>query len=229
MHRKQLVVRPSDGDVTDPDVPDVSGATLETSSAAQVYMLMDDDTTLVTAQVMGASPNSETTAVYIYGYPTLDVINIDGTIDGEPADLNQKQGGQPGQRIKTDFQAVVKDEKDATVEGVPVKFDVKNKTGAGGTLIPVVVDSIVDTNNKVIENPRAGSTLYVRTDGYNGVANIGFELGSAPGDQVVEVRAVGFTKTIKASTPSAGSQQLSIRTQIKDSRETLISLILLRL
>ena len=183
------------------------------SSAAKVYMLMNDGTTLVTAQVMGASPNSQTTAVYIYGYPTLDVIS--GTV---AADENQKQMGQPGQLIETPFQAKVTDEKGVPVQGVPVKFDVKNKTGAGGTLVPIDADGdgvpdylIVDSNNKVIEKPRAGSTLYVRTRD-DGLAKIDFELGSAPGDQVVEVRAVGFTKTIKASTPSAGSQQLSIHT-----------------
>ena len=195
----------SDGDVTD-------GKTLATSSAAQVYMLMagDTDTTRVTAQVMGAAPSSTTSAVYIYGYPTLDVINAD-------PDLNQTQPGEPGEQIETPFQAKVTDEKGAPVQGVPVRFDVKNKTGAGGTLVPMTDNSgaltytIVDSSNKIIEKPRAGSTLYVRTD-EKGLAQINFELGSAPGDQVVEVRAVGFTKTIKASTPSAGSQQLSIHT-----------------
>ncbi len=186
---------------------------LVTSSAAKVYMRMGSNTTLVTAQVMGASPNSETTAVYIYGYPTLDVTN--GTGD---SDLNQTQPGEPGQLIETPFQAKVTDEKGFPVQGVPVKFDVKNKTGAGGTLNPIDVNNdnvpdylIVDSNNKVIEKPRAGSTLYVRTRD-DGLAKIDFELGSAPGDQVVEVQAVGSTKTIKASTPSAGSQQLSIHT-----------------
>ena len=99
------------------------------------------------------------------------------------------------------------------VQGVPVRFDVKNKTGAGGTLVPIAGSNyiIVDSNNKVIEKPRAGSTLYVRTY-TDGLAKVDFQLGSAPGDQVVEVQAVGSTKTIKASTPSAGSQQLSIHT-----------------
>ena len=195
----------SDGDVTD-------GKTLATSSAAQVYMLMAGDTTRVTAQVMGAAPSSTTSAVYIYGYPTLDVTN--GTGD---SDLNQTQPGEPGEQIETPFQAKVQDEVPADVAGVPVRFDVKNKTGAGGTLVPMTDNSgaltytIVDSSNKIIEKPRAGNTLYVRTD-EDGLAKINFELGSAPGDQVVEVRAVGFTKTIKASTPSAGSQQLSIHT-----------------
>ena len=114
------------GDVTDGDG---SGETLATSSAAQVYMLMAGDTTRVTAQVMGAAPSSTTSAVYIYGYPTLDVINAD-------PDLNQTQMGQPGQQILPPFQAKVTDELNGVVEGVPVKFDVKNKTGAGGTLVP---------------------------------------------------------------------------------------------
>ena len=78
---------------------------LVTSSAAKVYMLMGSNTTLVTARVMGASPNSETTAVYIYGYPTLDVISGTATNDA-----NQNQMGQPGQLIETSFQAKVTDE-----------------------------------------------------------------------------------------------------------------------
>ena len=137
MHRKQLGRKTSDDDVTDGngdgETGNGDGETLATSSAAKVYMLMNDDTTLVTAQVMGASPNSQTTAVYIYGYPTLDVIS--GTV---AADENQNQMGQPGQLIEIPFQAKVTDEKGAPVQGVPVKFDVKNKTGAGGTLNPDV-------------------------------------------------------------------------------------------
>ena len=208
IYAQETVDRQTD-DFTDTDG---TGDTLVTSSAAQVYMLMGDNTTLVTAQVMGASPNSQTTAVYIYGYPTLDVVS--GTLTD---DANQNQMGEPGEQIGTAFQAKVTDEKEAPVQGVPVKFDVKNKTGAGGTLVPVTNNNgvltytIVDSSNKVIEKPRAGSTLYVRTDDV-GLAKINFELGSAPGDQVVEVQAVGSTKTIKASTPSAGSQQLSIHT-----------------
>ena len=210
------------------DVTDTAGTgtNLETSSAAQVYMNMGSDTTRVTAQVIGAAPSSTASAVYIYGYPTLNVKNPTNAAT-DSADSNQNQVGQPGQRIGTAFQVLVQDEVPANVEGVPVKFDVRDKSGSGGTLEPQTDSTIVDSKNKVIERPQAGSTLYVRTNSA-GLAIVDYQLGTAPGDQIVEVKAVGFTETIKASTPSLGRQQLSIHTnQRQDGEDNVYDLIAL--
>ena len=92
------------------------------------------------------------------------------------------------------------------VPGVPVKFDVRDKgVTSGGTLIfdeddATLTGELIDARNVDLTVTRqAGSTIYVQT-GAGGVAGIDFQLGSASGEQLVDVSAVGFTKTLKATT-----------------------------
>ena len=168
---------------------------LTTSSRAQVHLRMGGATRTVTVKVNGTDGDAEFSAIYIYGNPTLDTT----------ADTNTNQEGNPGVVLPEAFTATVEDGTGTDVGGVPVKFEVKDKgITSGGTLLPILPiaeeePTIVDSRNKLITSPTPGSIIYVRT-GNDGAATINFQLGSASGEQLVNVSAVGFTKTIKATT-----------------------------
>ena len=169
---------------------------LTTSSAADVYLTSTAATTVrVTAEITGGPPTF--VGVYIYGRPTLQDI----TLSSDPL------SGNVGQDVPGAFTAAVQDEGNDAVAGVPIKFEVKDKTRAGGYLTfntgasPPSVGTIVDANNNEILN-RDGSAitevtdkiLYIRTGTSNVV--VGFQIGTAR-KQEVTVSAVGMTKVVR--------------------------------
>ena len=195
--------------------------TLTTSTAAKVFLdannsgatetYVDGATHTVTATVTvesTVSNGTNTIGVYIYGQPTVSTVVAPGT--GNPV-----VHGDPGQRITGAFAVTVKDgaTPQVPVQSVPVKFEVKDKTDAGGILINATSETIVDSNNRLKTNAdgtrltvETGKTLYVRTSSANGTAaTVHFLLGDA-GEQKVFVSAVGmprkeysvFTTSIKA-------------------------------
>ena len=171
---------------------DTPQKSLRASSGAAVYLSMGGATRTVTVKVNGTDGDAVSEGLYIYGNPTLDTRAL----------TNTNQGGNPGEVLQDAFTATVQDgsSRPDLVEGVPVKFEVKDKgITSGGTLIPIATTTIVDARNVEITSPTPGSIIYVRT-GNNGAATINFQLGSASGEQLVDVSAVGFTKTIKATT-----------------------------
>ena len=208
--------------------------TLTTSTAAKVFLdangsgaaedYSDGETHTVVATVDSTVSNgTNTIGVYIYGQPTVASSGPTGANPGSTEML-----GNPGERISEAFTVTVTDGKDSSaVLGVPVKFEVKDKTDAGGTLINAINEALatkVDSNNRLKTNAdgtrlteEAGKTLYVRT-GSDGMAMVDFLLGDA-GEQKVFVSAVGmprkelsaFTTSIKAgkelSNPTSQSSE----------------------
>ena len=179
---------------------------LETSSAAQVWLSMGARTALNTALTAGGTNlvtvevngnGNETTAVYIYGRPRLDV-TVDADIDAED-DTTSPDGSE----IDDAFIARILDESSdagAAVPNVPVRFDVKDKTITGGRLFQAADSTIVDSSNREISNPTQGvSTLYVRTPrAATPAAEVNFQLGSASRKQVVSVSALGKSEDVTA-------------------------------
>ncbi|MDE0424654.1 MAG: Ig-like domain-containing protein [Candidatus Poribacteria bacterium] len=178
---------------------------LETSSAAQVWLSMGARTDLNTALTAGGTNlvtvrvegnGNETTAVYIYGRPRLSVI-VNESIDEDSPD----QSG--GVTVPSAFTATVRDESSdegAAVPNVPVKFEVKDKTITGGRLFQTTGTTIVDSLNREISEPMQGvSTLYVRTArAASPSAIVDFQLGTAGRKQVVSVSAVGKSEDVPA-------------------------------
>ncbi len=181
---------------------------ITTSSAAQVWLSMGartgldtplttGGTNLVTATVDGN--RNETTAVYIYGRPSLSA-SVTG--DGIGAD-NDSTPAPDGTEIPGAFTVTVRDESSETgaaVPNVPVRFDVKDKTQTGGRLFQAANAVIVDSSNRVISNPTQGvSTLYVRTPHTSAAAAlVNFQLGTASRKQVVNVSALGKNEDLTA-------------------------------
>ena len=104
--------------------------------------------------------------------------------------------------------------------GILVKFEVKDKTSAGGNLVFVEEDDVsegilVDSSNKQIwdssRNARVtranGKVLYIRT-GSDG-AMVDFRLGTAA-EQKVTVSAVGETEEESAFTAASENYELSV-------------------
>ena len=167
---------------------------LTTSSGAQVYLDIGGGSKIVIANVVGTDGDAMSQGIYIFQNPALVV----------SAATNTNQEGSPGTVIATPFTVTVQDGSGTGgVPGVPVKFDVRNKsTTTGGTLVfnAGLTGELIDARNMdLTATSQAGSTIYVRT-GARGVAQIDFQLGSASGDQLVDVSAVGFTRTLKAKT-----------------------------
>ena len=182
-----------------------AGTSITTSSAAKVLLDMNSVTNTVAATISG-SYEDPAQGIYIFGNPQL---NITGT--------SSPQSGAPGTSVATDLHVTVTDSTTAStpVVGVPVKFDVTDKTLSGGILNGAATTGIiVDASNNEIESPLPGSTQYVRT-GASGIAEIGFQLGTVPGEQTVIVSALGIpalTKTFRlTATPTAATRQLSVK------------------
>ncbi len=205
-------------------------ATLTTSTAAKVFLdangsgatedYSDGETHTVTATIDSTVSNgTNTIGVYIYGQPTVTSPELAGV--GSAA-----TPGSPGQRISDAFTVTVMDGANPAVmvQSVRVKFEVKDKTDAGGTLINANSGTIVDSNNRLKTDAdgirlteETGKKLYVRT-GTDGMATVDFLLGDA-GEQKVFVSAVGmprkelsaFTTSIKAgkelSNPTSQSSE----------------------
>ena len=165
-------------------------APLDTSTAAKVLLAMGGSTNTITATLRGSFEPSQ--GIYIFGNPQLNI-----TVD------SNGQSGDPNAALATALEVKLTDSVSAGVVGIPIKFDVTDKSASGGILSedPDGVGTIVDASNEEISTPRPGSTLYVRT-GTDGVANIDFQLGTIPGEQTVTAGTLGIarlTKTFKAT------------------------------
>ena len=183
-----------------------TGEELITSSAAKVFLSMGGSTNTVTAQLGGSFEKSE--GIYIFGNPQLKITSTDH--EGDP---NAVLEGDPNAVLDGDLEVTLTDNAatPAGVVGVPIKFDVTDKSPSGGILSPAEDTTIVDASNEVISSPRPGSTMYVRTIA-DGVASATFQLGTIPGEQTVTAGALGIarlTQTIKATaTGTAATRQL---------------------
>ena len=182
-----------------------AGASITTSSAAKVLLDMNSVTNTVAATISG-SYEDPAQGIYIFGNPQL---NITGN--------SSPQSGAPGTSVSTALHVTVTDSTTGStaVVGVPVKFDVTDKTLSGGILNgAATTGTIVNASNNEIDSPLPGSTQYVRT-GAGGIAEIGFQLGTVPGEQTVIVSALGIpalTKTFRlTATPTAATRQLSVK------------------
>ena len=174
-------------------------STLTTSSSANVWMSMGTDndnaanSNTVTAQVAN---NDIIQGIYIYGRPTLMV-----TTSSDPLT------GSRGQTFASAITVVVNDEDDdgspgGPVIGVPVKFDVADKSVTGAYLIPPETEKtsppVVTSTNSLIMNsndiPSSARTLYVRTKDTGAVVNL--ELGTAAGKSDITVSSAGKNFTL---------------------------------
>ena len=178
----------------------VTDGSFSTSSAADVYMEMGTTTTVVTALVDGAAQSSETTAVYIFGFPTLEIT--------EPG----TKEGTAGTEI-TDITAKVKDGTSSQTEigSVPVKFEIVNPST--GALLTKTTGTVVDSSNNTPEGlSDSGTTLHIRTDSSDG-AVVKYEIGTAGGEQIIRVSAVGQTTDVKITNTSISARQLSVKSE----------------
>ncbi len=193
-----------------------------TSSRAEVWLSMgrrgvsggalaDRPTTGTTNRVIAlvTGNGNETTGLYIYGRPQLS----------DPPTLGSDlTAGRPGKKVDSAITVAVMDEASpsAPVSSVPVTFKVANTTSQGGLLSypsSTSSDEKIDANNKVLKNPPAAeSTLHVRTNS-SGKAIVDFEFGSAGGEQVITVTAVGITRTVRAVDTSTPTRDISIRSR----------------
>ena len=195
-----------------------AGTNLVTSSNAPVYLSMGTKTTLtgrpsagstntVTATV-NDSDTDPTTGIYIYRRPQLS--------DPNPTPVPALRMGRPGLRVPNAITVNVDDGAGNDVGGVPVTFEVTDTSSSGGLLSypTATLDNLkIDNRNQVLENPpAAASTLHVRTNG-SGDAIVDFEFGSAGGEQVITVKAVGITKTVKALDTATSTRDVSIRSE----------------
>ena len=176
---------------------------VSTSSAAKVYLNIDSVTAIVTAEVDGAAESSSTTAVYIYGYPKLAITELT-KLDSE---------GPAGTEIMGITATVTDGAVDETPVGdVPVKFEIVNQST--GALLTKTTGTVVDRSNNVQEDLReSGATLHIRTEDSGGTAVVKYEIGTAGGEQIIRVSAVGDTKEVKITNTSISARQLSVRSE----------------
>ena len=209
-----------DGSDTDRYETYMSGT--RTSTAARLYLDTRTTSATVTAQVEGARSEHASVGVYVYNFPSLEE-----PVEVDPAASNGTAA--PGQEITAAFTATVNDGADSVVgiPGVPVKFEVKDKTIGGGRLLPGSA-TIVDSRNRIVTDPKPGKTLYVRTNN-SGEAAIGYEVGSVGREQIVTVSAVGDTQEVKAITNVPPHREISVHTNRKQpgaaNRYDLIALV----
>ena len=214
-----------------------SGARI--SSNADVWLNMGVDATdandgnsnTVTVGITNGS--RKTQAVYIFGNPSLAVSTTPDPFEGPPGSASQND-------VANSITVAVNDQNiDGTVGGavpnVPVKFDVADKSATGGYLIPNSVDSdgdmfsdnIVDANNNPIRQdqvPAATRTVYMRSDGTNGKAKVGFELGTVPGTSDVTVsvsgRNVSLSEDVKVKVTGGITTTLTINENSRRSENS---------
>ncbi|MYK16849.1 hypothetical protein F4055_01595, partial [Candidatus Poribacteria bacterium] len=186
-----------------------AAASVTTSTAARIVLQNRTTTATVTAMV----GSSTVTGVYIYGHPTLstDVTVADDASDGTAV---------PGERIPDAFTVTVMDgaSTPAGIDGVPVKFDVKDKSVSGGELRPGD-STIVDASNRGVTNALPSKTLYVQTAS-GGTAAIDYEVGDAGRRQAVTVSAVGQTREAFAITNASPDRKLSVHSSVRISGTT---------
>ena len=82
--------------------------------------------------------------------------------------------------------------------------------------------------NRKIENPLPGSTMYVRS-GTGGITNVNFRPGTIPGDQTITVSTLGIsilTKTFRVPvTPTAATRQLAVEGIHRQGSTNLYTLV----
>ena len=185
---------------------------LSTSSSANVWLSMGADVAGENSHTVTAplATGFEATGTYIYGpRPKLEV-----TPD------SALSSGNPGQKITTAITATVTDKNDdltdgGVVPGVPVKFEVADKSNTGSYLIPNSAMTIVDAKNEVITpRPTTAKILYVRTEASGAIVDV--QLASTPGNGEITVSVVGknvnVSEKVTVGTPST---ELSIISDAK--------------
>ena len=202
---------------------DLSGTPLKTSSSADVWLDMSADSRTVTAQVEHS--DRVTQGTYIHGSPQLAVTEVPDPFEGPPGD----EEGNTITVVVNDQLAAGAPGSGGSVAGVPVKFDVADKSPMGGYLIrpDTTTYTIVDVSNNPImlaNIPPAAKTFYVRT--IAGGAQVGFQFGTIPGeaDVVVSVsgRNVNISETVKAKVTGDATTQLSIASNTRRSGNSKI-------
>ena len=184
------------------------------SSAFKVSLTGDTNSNVITATVSGSELS--TTGAYFYGQP---VLTTEPTGDDTGSDTNQ---GKANALLTDAFTATVAGgdaDTDTGLEGILVKFEVSDKTSAGGNLVFTEVGGsgsiLVDSSNKQIWNAGrnarvtegGGKTLYIRTGSAG--AKVDFRLGTAA-EQKVTISAVGKSKEVSAFTDVSENYELSL-------------------
>ena len=189
------------GRTDDIDVPETA-----ISSAFKVSLRGDTDSDVITAEVRGSKLS--TTGAYFYGQPVLT----------EPGPTTP---GTVNALLPDAFTATVVggDDPETGLAGILVKFEVSDKTSAGGNLVFTEGDGsggiLVDRSNKQVwdagrnmpATTGGGKTLYIRT-GSDG-AKVDFRLGTAA-EQKVTISAVGKSKEVSAFTDVSENYELSL-------------------
>ena len=180
----------------------VTGAAI--SSAFKVSLTGDTDSNVITATVTGSKLS--TTGAYFYGQPVLTETGPTGE-------------GTVNALLKDAFTATVAGGDASTgLAGILVKFEVNDKTSAGGNLVFTQGNGeggiLVDPSNKQIldaggnvQMMGGGKTLYIRTGSAG--AKVDFRLGTAA-EQKVTISAVGKRKEVSAFTNVSANYELSL-------------------
>lgn len=192
------------------------------SSTFAVYLKGDIASNVITATVGTTAAPSElsTTGAYFYGQPVLTAAGPSSTAT-PPDSGSESDPGDSNALLTGAFTATVAGGESATgLAGILVKFEVKDKTSAGGNLVFTEASdqangTLVDASNKQIwdsnTNTRvttgSGKILYIRTGSTN--AQVDFRLGTAA-EQKVTISAVGQMKEVSAFTDVPDTYELSV-------------------
>ena len=182
------------------------------SSAFKVSLRGDTDSNVITARV--SDSELSTTGAYFYGQPVLTA--------PEPKPDEVGSGTTPGTvnaLLRDAFTAMVAGGDAATgLAGILVKFEVNDKTSAGGDLVfeenatdGILVDrfnkQILDAGGNDRVKTGGGKTLYIRTGSAGAIVD--FRLGTAA-EQKVTISAVGKSKEVSAFTDVSENYELSL-------------------
>ncbi len=191
------------------------------SSAFNVHL----KTTLTATQTITATLGGtgvETKAVYINGSGGSPTLALSGVFSTNAA--AKTSSGDPGANIADAITATITDGAGTGIPGILVRFDVRDRSHAGGTLVfPATTPAgdLVGSNNRALLDANgtaitsgADKTLYVQTAGTTGTATLNFLLGTA-GEQEITVTAIGQTEKVSAFTAAATSGLRLIRDDIR--------------
>ncbi len=208
------------GDAVDGIVDLPSGGIV--SSAFNVHL----KTTLTGTQTITATLGGTgvaTKAVYINGSGGSPTLELTGVFNTNAA--TKASSGDPGANIADAITATVEDGGGNGIAGILVRFDVRDRSHAGGTLVfpatTTPAGTLVGPNNRVQLDTNgtpigtgADKTLYVQTAETTGTATLNFLLGTA-GEQEITVTAIGQTEKVSAFTAAATSGLRLIRDDIR--------------
>ena len=192
------------------------------SSAFNVHLKTALDATQTITATLGGPA---TTAVYIGGSGGPPTLALSGVFTTNAATNPVTSSGDPGANIVDAITATVTDGAGTGIPGILVRFDVRDRSHAGGTLVfpatTTPAGTLVGSNNRVQLDTNgaeitsgADKTLYVQTTGTTGTATLNFLLGTA-GEQEITVTAIGQTKKVSAFTSAATSGLQLIRDDIR--------------